>query len=793
MKSERENKHNKSVARVFNNLNHYINDDKLRQLLHLFLNHQFESDYYNNLKNKEYYNWILNSMLKLFCNTSHKDLSWDTLCSQVESADARIKGLIIKFYQYLAENKYALCEFNCFLQENLWIFIVGKATNISRVFYAGSNPLNIVDLDNDIYLKSRFNLNTKSSFIRELLKEYLSTLEPSETMLTRHKEFIYNFEKSLYAIERISETIYEFNYKTFTVQYRFYKHLCWDKHKATTLLLRFYIFLHCYIENNNIDHQIFTLDDRIDKYSLYKGNFDTLYDKGFRVIRYNRFDSVPLSDRWLVAPNGEENISIPKKAYMYTPIDFSILTSSTLKNFAKSWFWYTGGSLYAKEKNLNCIFGFVVFLAEIFFERVGNKIQELYRIPNKAIADRIDLEDIIEYRFYISLKYSNLNTINSNIKAVKSFLQYIIDNWQFEVDLLAFDYLKIVKIRKEYGGNPIIKEDLDIIVKKYKENDSKGDFQSQLDWIIFNLCVTTNMRVGEILNLKRNCLQETMKSGQFVLMYESQEDKEDKEDDNEDRPILNIQRKGSNGEYKEENINRYTELIIRNAIRLTQHLSMKADDSTKEYLFLTKALKNTIRVIELDSFYRRFKRIISHYDLKGGPYTVYHLRDTFMTNIFIQGKKEGKSTSVIHEGTGHADLRTSLKYYRIHDIQGYLEAMYGVMIGNVNTIGTVVLDITETINGIPPNIKSITVNEECGFCRKKECLNGIPCLICPSFVTTLDRIPFFEKKVAMIDDELKNESIEHEKEHLLEIKKLCVGYLHKLFELKVNIDADTAY
>jgi len=158
-----------------------------------------------------------------------------------------------------------------------------------------------------------------------------------------------------------------------------------------------------------------------------------------------------------------------------------------------------------------------------------------------------------------------------------------------------------------------------------------------------------------------------------------------------------------------------------------------------------------------------------------------------MTNIFVQGKKDGRTFSEIHVSTGHADMRTTIKHYRQTEIKNYLEAMYGIIIGNVNIKGIVACNISDIIKELPPKIESITVKEKCGFCKQQECplTKEIDCLICKSFITTIDRIPFFEKKIALLDEKIRNELIEHEKDHLKQIKRLCVGYLEKLFEIKV--------
>lgn len=135
--------------------------------------------------------------------------------------------------------------------------------------------------------------------------------------------------------------------------------------------------------------------------------------------------------------------------------------------------------------------------------------------------------------------------------------------------------------------------------------------------------------------------------------------------------------------------------------------------------------------------------------------------------------------------SGHKDFITTMKHYIRPEIRNYLEVLYKVKIGNVTIKGEIVGNLEDTNMNIPKDISEITVKRGCGFCSC-DCVSNenIDCLICRNFVVTIDRIPFFEESIKEIDSNIKNESIMHEKEHLISIKKLYVSYLGALYTFK---------
>jgi len=56
--------------------------------------------------------------------------------------------------------------------------------------------------------------------------------------------------------------------------------------------------------------------------------------------------------------------------------------------------------------------------------------------------------------------------------------------------------------------------------------------------------------------------------------------------------------------------------------------------------------------------------------------------------------------------------------------------------------------------------------------------------LCEYFIATIDRIPFFEEQINAIDKKIENALIIHDREDLVNKKRLLVNYLSRLLCLK---------
>lgn len=151
-----------------------------------------------------------------------------------------------------------------------------------------------------------------------------------------------------------------------------------------------------------------------------------------------------------------------------------------------------------------------------------------------------------------------------------------------------------------------------------------------------------------------------------------------------------------------------------------------------------------------------------------------------MTRAVEYALKKGISLLEVSALTRHKNFDTTNNHYVAQKIRDYLEATYMISIGNVDLKGQIIVAPEKDCK------KEDLVDDSCGYCFKESCgiFNGLDCPMCNGFVVTLDRIHFFESKIAVIDSKIHLAQIPHDKEHLLAIKRLYVAYLERLYILK---------
>ena len=78
------------------------------------------------------------------------------------------------------------------------------------------------------------------------------------------------------------------------------------------------------------------------------------------------------------------------------------------------------------------------------------------------------------------------------------------------------------------------------------------------------------------------------------------------------------------------------------------------------------------------------------------------------------------------------------------------------------------------------------VSHSCGYCSSKACsdFTYLDCLLCKSFVTTIDRLPYFYEQLKQIDSKLPLAKCPHDREDLVNIKRLLLYYIDKITTAK---------
>ena len=668
-----------------------------------------------------------------------EELNWNTLCRQLTVCKG-IPKKIFEFYKCLNLRGYNWGEYDEYIKKNNYVL---ESKNYSKnLYFEGSIPENIYILEaenRDI----KIYINTKSNIIRKVLKDFLNSLSKIKIFKSDLRVFCEFFEESLKEDDIENFNIKSFNSNIFKRQFDFF----YEK-ELIPVLKQFYIYL---ITSKKID--IFDIKSGINKDFLSKDNFKQLYKEGFRVIYLNKYDPIPTLDKWVLSPNGYEKYTTTMKENDFLILDFSRVESVEIKKYLKEWAIYKVKSMKSLKGSMNNLFLYFEFCKNID----KNKI---LKIKDDHYKDSlIKKNEVIMFLKYIKDKGYKQYTLNGYSAALAKFINYLIERDE-KIDPMIKTFLKIKK-PKELKGQIIDKKDFKKIFDNLLSNIEVSEF-NKLMYIYIYILATTNFRTSEIINLNRDCIIETMKKGDFKIVS---------------RNKIMMTTKTSGGEKVEVNPSERCIELIKMAIKITEPIKERAPENIKKYIFIEKKNNGNIGTISKDRFYRAFKKLLKEIGIEKN-YTLYDFRHTYMTNLF-----ENCDINVALIASGHKDINTTIKHYIHTEIKDYLEAIYKVNIGNIKVNGSIVENLYDKYD--KKDLKEITVKDGCGYCNGS-CIDNdkIDCLICKSFIVTVNRAPYLKRKIEQIDELIKKENLIHDKEHLVSIKKLYVAYLGEIFNLE---------
>lgn len=602
----------------------------------------------------------------------------------------------------------------------------------------GNEIITIIDFDTD------------NTFIQDLLIEYQMQqygMQPRIYQL----EFFKRFAESLDNI--LPTDIYDFNVNTLLKQETFFASL--ERREPELENRYFYRFI---IQKQGSKRTI-TSADGVSIAYLMSESFAKTFTKGFRYFPFNPNESYPSYDKWAISTNGLEEKTAHDKPGNIKCIDFTRITTPTIKDGLKAWFW---GEAKAGFENR---YRNVLYIIE-FFEYRDN-LRKMYFdkfIQARAgtdlnIENTILSEEIILYTSEWNEKVTD-QTYRSRIVPLKLFLQYMNENNIYKTELSAFEYLSTPSNSGRKSSAeimPVPKADFEKLIKVLEEKSKKNNLH-MLYYIAFCLNTLTPLRISSILDLDYNCVVEKG-SGIYAV---------------------NVKVKTSDGDEKIIQISKEIKRLIDVAVSLTAATRTTAPEQFKHYLFLVNNQKNIYKSIPHRSYNKHLQNCCEEVGI--ALISAQNLRKTYYTNLVENAIKNNVSLLSLKELTGHVTIDTTETHYVKENIRNYLEATMGVEIGNMPIVGTVAIDYPEAKH-------EDLVNEECGYCRNPECniLGTANCLMCKGFITTPKHIEQFKEAITVLNKKIIDNPNPHDKEHLYAIKRLYVAYIEQLYIRKEEI------
>lgn len=609
-----------------------------------------------------------------------------------------------------------------------------KAKTIMK---SGNQVLALVDFDTD------------NRFIQDLLIEYHLSQHESVPRVY-YQDFLSRFAESL--DYQLPADIYGFNADTLLKQEKFFAAIRREPELENRYFYR-------YILNKQGDRKTITIADGISLGYLMSENFAKNFVNGYRYIPLNPNEPVPTIDLWVISPNGLEQKTAADKPEHLKCLDFTRISNSTIRQAAKQWFWSEAKAGF-ENRCRNAI-----YIMEFFEYRDTLRSMYLDKFVQVRAGTDLDTENtvITEEIVMYTNEWSERLTLQSYITRIvplKLFLQFMNDNDIYKTEVAAFEYLdttgKGAKPKQEIL--PVPKDDFMKLIAKLEEKAQNNTLYT-LYYIVFCLNTLTHLRISSILDLDANCLVEKSRG-----IY-----------------AIEAKVKTSDGDENDIQISNDVKQLVEKARSLTEETRKHAPVEQKHYLFLVNNQKDFYHSIP----HRSYTNFLHTCCIEAGipSYSAQNLRKTYYTNLIENAVKNNVSLMSLKDLTGHANIDTAENHYVKPKIHSYLEAMYGVEIGNTHIVGTITTDYPEAKH-------EDIVNDGCGYCRNPECnvLGTANCLMCPGFITTPKHISQFEEAINTLSQQIIDNENQHDKEHLYAVKRLFVAYMEQLYMRKEEIE-----
>lgn len=764
---------------ILDNTAFLVKEENLKVSLLEFFNSSIFEDTLLAYCTKEFRKSVEN-FINYFADKSYNDLGWEFLCNSMysfrttdnyEYSKSHVRKIIENYFLYLLQeerfpspNLETLKKHKNLVQKGFYTKVAQlpdilpnsiqmqypintQPNYMFQYLYKGSNCSNTCNI----------NLNTGNNFLYNILVQFITQLSNESVgkpVSIPYRLFFYYFETS-FGTRNTPQNERDFTYATFKNQYSFFKkkeYIIQDyiNQSLCRNLINFYIFLDSYIKSIEINHNIFK-DTWLNASIMSNSLFQYYYDNGYEYVIYNPLEDYPKCDKWLINAGEQSNNSVAVRNIGNCSFDLTPIKDEDIRDDIKCWVWNSDGLINVRTKAILYIIDFFIFKSDF----VSGKIKSFRPNEKKSFS----FEFMWLYMVYLDDKFDNHNTKRGITIQLRNFLLYYKE--KYKIDQKALDILKMESIKSE--GTPITKKDINILLEDFRVLKEKHK-DGQLLYYVFILCVTTNMRIGEVVNLERNC-----------IVYQ----------DINGNGTIRLKKKTSKGEYLHREYNAETLQIIRKALDITEECVEYAENKLQHYVFIMKR-GNTQNVTRLSGeFNRQFYKIVrTNQNKLDKLYRPYDLRHTFINSIYDDGIKNNVSIEKMQSITDNTYNTVMNHYRRKLELVDYVEIMSKVVISNVDIDGNILVEEEEIVNNHP-------VMKNLGGCGENDCINVKThlCLTCNHFFTCLSRIPIFEQRVLFFRDKLdnvkSNDPIKVEYETYL---KLYATYLSKMLDLKSKME-----
>lgn len=582
-------------------------------------------------------------------------------------------------------------------------------------------------------LRKELHKNSDDDFIIDLLFEYRIYTSKSY----HFNDFVNNFMLSMEGHK--IDNVEDFSEELFYVQYDFFREKdaylreCGNI-KATFKIQQHVIALYRYL------HMKYKL-----KYSklfvqvISSKNFYQYYDKGYEFLHHSLLDEVPNKDKICILPTKETMINSHNRNNSWRSFDFTeceVRYRNNLKKFV--WENYTSSNSLNHNSSLE---NFLNLSYEFQYNKIAN-------IGKRSQTKEFSSEFLWNYWRNISNLVENSENLRNIFKIIRKFLLFYQE--EYGVENSDIDIFSLKGLSKSVGGQVITENDLNLISHAFAER-TQLDSKNRIYEIVFELFLNTRLRIGEIVNLKRDCMPPN-ENNEYSLKFIS---------------------KTSDGLVKTISLSMLNVNLIEEAISLTKTIA-RPGTLYEDYIFVEDYMSNDRFECKRIAFGVMFDNIVleNKDELENSNYTQNNIRHTFIDNAYSEGVTLGMGIHEIADIVGNS-FKIANKHYRDkNNVLNYIEAMYEVCISDVEINGTIV----ERVGDIDR-----PVQQGLGDCKYHGCRFEMgKCLICSDFITYTNRKHKFVEKLDEINVLIEESNDLLEIEELTSYKKVVAKYLYEI-------------
>lgn len=504
-----------------------------------------------------------------------------------------------------------------------------------------------------------------------------------------------------------------------------------------------------FLEKDNLDIKVF------EKFGLARH-----LSEGYEIIKYSKLDDVPCSDKWALVYEAKNDKGVVHPISEIRYVDFTQIHNKTFRAWVKLYFWNTDTSIRCKAENVIVLKDFLNYINSIR----KAEVLTIFCHPGKPDEEIIDFNEIAAYLAKLESEKASETQMARATAIISKFFKEI-RNCSINAPNGISYFLYRKAPPRVNSANAIPEDDLNMIAEKIVLKESESIFNS-LCCSLFRIQLETELRISEIIALDYDCIFETAKKNEYVIV---------------------LKRKTSGNTKEEVPITRYVKAEIDHVKEVTKELRKTAPDYLKKKLFITSR-KGTVSARRITPIrYREY--IFSICESLGLPkYGPNNIRDTHMTLALRQKIKNKLSDLELMVLGGHKSREVIKNHYSDLTLQEVNEMLNGVIIGDID------VETGEIIEDEKQYEESSIVSDGCGFCSNDACndLTLLGCLMCKHFVTMPTRRSYFEEAIKKIDHQILDAGTQHDREDLLAIKRLHVAFLvaiDEFVERKKNASA----